>query len=145
MMRRGAFFHLGGGAGTCHPCYVENLIDAALLVASDPRAVGQGYLVTDDDPLPFRDYFTALARLAGIPPPRRSVPLPLARALAAGLETVARVTRAKGRPLLTQTAIDLVTTRCEVSIRKIREELGYAPRRTFGEAIDELRAASPMA
>ena len=138
MMKKGAFFLIGGGTGTCHPCYIENLLDAAWLVADHPRAVGQGYLVADDDPLSFREYFTALASLCGADEPRRSIPVPLARAVAVGLEAVARVTRSRGRPLLTRTAIDLVTTTSRVSIRKIRDELAFSPRYGFREAMKDL-------
>jgi nucleoside-diphosphate-sugar epimerase len=140
MMKRGAFFLIGGGAGTCHPCYIENLLDAACLVADHPRAVGQGYLVADDDPVSFRDYFTALAALCGADEPRRSIPVPVARAIAVGLEAVARVTRSRRRPLLTRTAIDLVTTTSRVSLRKIREELEFSPRYGFRQAMRDLSA-----
>ncbi len=145
MMRRGAFLLIGGGEGTCHPCYIENLLDAALLVADHPRAVGQGYLVTDDDPISFREYFAALASLCGVAETRRSIPLPIARAAAAGLEGVARLTRAKNRPLLTRTAIHLVTTKSRVSIAKIRDDLGFVPRFGFHAAMAELRSrATPL-
>ncbi len=140
MMKKGAFFLIGGGAGTCHPCYIENLLDAALLVAEHPGAIGQGYLVGDDDPISFREYFAALASLSDLAEPRRSIPVLVARAAAASLEAVAHLTGSKTRPLLTQTAIDLVTTRSRVSIRKIREELGYVPRYGFRQAIEELRS-----
>ena len=142
MMRKGAFFLIGGGAGTCHPCYIENLLDAAWLVAEHPRAVGQGYLVADDDPISFREYFTALASLCGADEPRRSIPVPLARAVAVGLEAVARVRRSTGRPLLTRTAIDLVTTTSRLSMRKIREELEFSPRYGFRQAMKDLSAGA---
>jgi nucleoside-diphosphate-sugar epimerase len=140
MIESGKMFLLGGGEGTCHPCYVENLVDAALLVANDGRAIGKAYIVADDDPVTFREYFNALARIAGKDEVRRSIPLPAARAVAALLETVARATRASRRPLLTRTAIRMVTTRSRMSIRRIREDLGYEPRYRFREAIDELTA-----
>jgi nucleoside-diphosphate-sugar epimerase len=143
MMKKGAFVLIGRGAGTCHPCYIENLLDAVLLVAEHPGAVGQGFLVADDDPISFREYFSALASLCGTRAPRRSIPVSLARAIAVGLEGVARLVSAEGRPLLTQTAIDLVTTESRVSIRKVREELGFVPRYSFREAILELRSGAP--
>jgi nucleoside-diphosphate-sugar epimerase len=139
MMRRGAFFLIGHGAGTCHPCYIENLLDAALLVAEDPRAVGQAYLVADDDPVSFREYFEAVASLHDGKKGYRSIPTRVARAIAFCLESVARVTRSAGRPLLTSTAIDLVTTPSRLSIRKIREELGFSPRYSLRSAFEEMR------
>jgi len=140
MMKKGAFFLLGGGAGTCHPCYVENLLDAFLLAAEHPRAAGRAFLVADDDPVSFRDYFAGLASLCGARPVRRSVPTSVGRILARGLEATARLTGAKDRPLLTRTAIDLVTTPSRMSMRRIREELGFSPRFTFREAIEAMRA-----
>ncbi|BDG07302.1 NAD-dependent epimerase/dehydratase family protein [Anaeromyxobacter paludicola] len=151
MIRRGKMFLLGGGRGTCHPCYVENLLDALLLAAEHPRAVGRAYIVADDDPLPFSAYFDHLARIVGAGPIRRSIPLPVARAAATALEAAARLRRAEARPLLTHAAIDIVCTPSRLSIRRIREELGYAPRYDVAAAMAELerwfrtRALPPLA
>jgi nucleoside-diphosphate-sugar epimerase len=145
MMKRGAFFLIGGGRGTCHPCYVENLVDALLLAAEHPRAVGEAFLVDDDDPICFRDYFTALASLAEAPAPQRSIPIAAARAMALGLEGTARLLRTRSRPLLTRTAIDLVTTDSRLSTQKIRTELGFVPRYSFRDAMREMALAKALA
>jgi nucleoside-diphosphate-sugar epimerase len=142
MIEQGKMFLLGGGRGTCHPCYIENLLDATLLAATHPRAPGQAYIVGDGERITFREYFDAVARVAGRPPVRRSIPLPLARTMATAFGAAQRF-RARPdetRPLLTQAAIHMVTTVSEMSDRKIREELGFEPRYTFARAIDELRA-----
>jgi nucleoside-diphosphate-sugar epimerase len=139
MMQRGQFFLLGGGVGSCHPCYIENLIDAALLAAEHPSALGQAFIIADGESISFRDYFAAVASLADRPPMSRSIPLAAARLLASTLEASARLRRSPTRPLLTRTAIDMVTTKSELSMRKIREELGFRPRYSFTQAIAELR------
>jgi nucleoside-diphosphate-sugar epimerase len=141
MMMRGAFFLIGHGKGTCHPCYIENLLDAALLAAEHPRAPGRAFLVGDEDPISFRDYFTAIGSLAGGYPVGRSIPTSVARGIARGLEAFARTTRAKTRPLLTRTAVDLVTTPSRMSMRRIRDDLGFAPRFSFREAIEAMRTS----
>jgi polyketide synthase len=145
MIEKGKMFLLGGGQGTCHPCYIENLIDAMLLSAVHPAAVGRGYIVFDGASISFREYFNSLAHLAGKPPIRRSIPMPLAHAIAAVCEGAARLQRtasspSRQRPLLTRTAIQMVTTRSRTSSQRIQDELGYKPRYSFGSAIDELRA-----
>jgi oxidoreductase len=140
MIVRGRMFLLAGGAGTCHPCYIENLVDAALLASEHPRALGEAFIVGDGESFSFREYFDALASIAGHEPPRRSLPLPVARTLATTFEGAARLTRSRVRPLLTHTAIDLVATRSEMSTRKIRDLLGFRPRYSFARAIEELRA-----
>ena len=138
MIRRGRMFLLGGGKGTCHACYVENLVDAIVLAAEHPAAVGQAYIVADDEPISFADYFNHLSRIVGEGPVRRSMPLPLARAMATGFETIARLRGSRARPLLTHVAIDMVTARSRMSMRKIREELGFTPRYTVSSAMQEL-------
>jgi nucleoside-diphosphate-sugar epimerase len=139
MIEQGKMFLLGGGAGTCHPCYVENLVDAMVLAAEHPAAVGQGFIVADGESLTFRDYFNAVASIAGKPPIRRSIPLVAARAMATMLETAARVQHKQDRPLLTHTAIAMITAKSRMSIDKIRRELGWKPLYTFQEATEELR------
>ena len=140
MIRAGRMFLVGGGAGTCHPCYVENLVDAMLLAAEHPRAVGGAYIVGDDEPIPFRAYFDHLARLAGAGPIRRSIPLPVARGMATAFEAAARLRRSEARPLLTHVALDMVTPRSALSMRRIREELGFAPRYGVEAAMAEVGA-----
>jgi len=140
MIEKGKMFLLGGGTGTCHPCYIENLLDATLLAAEHPGAVGRAYIVADDDPITFREYFDGIARVAGLPPVRRSIPLAVARMTAGAMELGARTFRASSRPLLTHTALDMVTTKSEMSMRRIKGELGFVPRYDFAGAIDELRA-----
>src|SRR5262249_27811142 len=82
MMRAGGMFLVDGGRGSCHPCYIENLLDAIELAAEHPRAPGRAYIVGDDEPLSFAEFFDQLARSAGAPPVRRSIPLAVARGMA---------------------------------------------------------------
>lgn len=139
MLAKGRLFHVGGGKGTCHPCYIENLLDAALLAADHPQAIGGAFIVGDDDPITFKRYFDGIATIAGKPPVRRSVPLAAARAVAAALELGARFTRSGTRPILTQTALDMTTTKSVMSMAAIKSELGFAPRYDFAAAVEELR------
>lgn len=139
MIEQGKMFLLGGGTGTCHPCYIENLIDAMLLAAEHPKAVGRGYIVADDHPISFREYFNAVAQVAGRGPVKRSIPLALARLIATGCEVVAKSTRSESRPLLTHTAIAMVTTPSRMSMQRIKDELGWTPRYSFQAAVEELR------
>jgi nucleoside-diphosphate-sugar epimerase len=140
MIRRGRMFLLGGGKGTCHPCYVENLVDAMLLAAEHPRAVGNAYIVGDDEPITFAEYWNHLARIVGRPPIRRSIPVPVARAVATILEARARALGTRSRPLLTHAAIDHVTAVSRMSIARIRADLGFVPRYGVASAMAEMEA-----
>lgn len=140
MIEEGKFFLLGGGTGTCHPCYIENLLDATLLAAEHPKAIGEAFIVADDDPITFREYFGAVAKIAGKEEPKRSIPLGIARLTAGAMELGAKAFRSSSRPLLTQSAIHMVTTTSEMSMKKIRERLGWTPRYDFAKAVEELQA-----
>jgi nucleoside-diphosphate-sugar epimerase len=140
MIEQGRMFLIGGGEGTCHPCYVENLVDAMLLAGNHPAAVGEGFIVGDGQAITFREYFDALASIAGRPKVARSIPLFAARAMASTLEAAARVRGSDRRPLLTHTAIAMVATKSRMSAEKIRRVLGWQPRWSFRTAIDALRA-----
>ncbi|HEX7840328.1 MAG TPA: NAD-dependent epimerase/dehydratase family protein [Kofleriaceae bacterium] len=140
MIEGGRMFLIGGGRGTCHPCYIANLIDAIVLAAEHPGAVGQGFIVADGDAISFRDYFAAVASIAGKPAVERSIPLAAGHGLAWLCETCARVARSTSRPLLTRAALDMITAESRMSSDKIRRVLGFAPRYTFRAAVDELRA-----
>ncbi len=138
MIRQDRMFLLGGGRGTCHPCYIENLVDAMILAGEHPRAIGNAYIVADDEPISFAEYFNHLARIVGKGPISRSIPVPVARAMATGLERWAGLRRSGARPLLTQVAIDMVTARSRMSMRKIQEDLGFQPRYGVASAMAEL-------
>lgn len=139
MIEQNKMFLLGGGVGTCHPCYIENLLDATLLVAKDDRAVGRAYTVADDDPITFKRYFDGIAQIAGKPPIARSIPLAIARMTAGAMELGAKAFRSSSRPLLTQTALDMVTTKSTLSMDRIKKELGFVPRHDFDSAVKALR------
>jgi nucleoside-diphosphate-sugar epimerase len=138
MIRAGKMFLIGGGEGTCHPCYIENLVDAMALAAEHPAAVGNAYIVADDEPISFAEYFNHLARIVGKGPIRRSIPTAAARAMATGFERWATLRRSRARPLLTHTAVDMVTARSRMSMEKIRRELGFEPRYDVRTAMAEL-------
>ena len=140
MIEDGRMFLVGGGRGTCHPCYIANLIDAIVLAADRAGAAGHGFIVGDGEAISFRDYFAAVASIAGEPAVERSIPLPVGHALAWLLETAARLAHPASRPLLTRAALGMITAESRMSSDKIRRALGFSPRYTFRAAIDELRA-----
>lgn len=139
MIRHHTMFLIANGKGTCHPCYIDNLLDAMLLVADHPRAVGQAYLVGDDQPMTFQAFFNHLANIAGAKPIRRSIPLVVARGMASTLETIGKLTGTERRPLLTHTAIDMVTAQSTMGMEKIRRELDFTPRISVAAGMALLR------
>lgn len=138
MIKKNQMFLLGGGKGTCHPCYIENLLDAMVLVGEHPDAIGRAYIVTDGTSVTFREYFNSLARIVGKPKIGRNVPLPVARTIASACEAAAQLQRSENRPLLTHTAINMVATVSQTSTMRIQKELGFNQRYSFSAALEDL-------
>jgi nucleoside-diphosphate-sugar epimerase len=141
MVKSGRFAWIGGGRHRTDVTHVDNVI-RGLLLAAEKGGTGEIYFVTDDEPVVFREFVSEMLSTQGIEPPTRSMPVPLAGALAAGGEGAWRLLRLKGSPPLTRFAYWVSSQECTIDISKAKQELGYAPVRTRAEGMQELRAAA---
>src|SRR6185437_822694 len=83
--------YIGGGKGAMNCIYVGNLVEAALLAAEKPEAVGQIYNLTDGEFVSKRRFIDTIIEGIGLPkPPPVSVPLWAARIMAWWMERDAR-------------------------------------------------------
>ena len=139
-VQAGRFAWIGGGGHLTSTTHVDNVIEGLLLAGERGRG-GEAYFVTDGDPVVFREFVSELLETQGVEPPTRSVPAPLAGAVAAGSETVWRLLRIGGEPPLTRLAVWLSSQECTIVITKARDELGYEPVRSRADGFAELRAA----
>ena len=139
-VKGGRFAWIGGGDHLTSTTHVDNVVEGLVLAAERGRA-GQAYFVTDGDPVVFREFISELLQSQGVDPPTRSVPGPVAAAVAAGSEGVWRLLRLGGEPPLTRLALWLSSQECTIVITKAREELGYEPVRSRPDGLAELRAA----
>lgn len=68
MMRQKLFAYANDGIGVINHCYIDNLIDAIFLaVEKEPH--GEVFNITDGQETSWKDYFHALAEIAGLPTP----------------------------------------------------------------------------
>jgi nucleoside-diphosphate-sugar epimerase len=139
-VRSGRFRWIGGGTHLTSTTHVDNVVEGLVLTAEKGRA-GEAYFVTDGEPSVFREFVSELLETQGVEPPTRSVPAPLAGAVAAASETVWRTLRLGGEPPLTRLALWLSSQECTINISKARSELGYEPVRTRAEGMAELRGS----
>jgi nucleoside-diphosphate-sugar epimerase len=139
MVRSGRFAWIGGGHHLTAITHVDNCVQGLLLAAERGRP-GNAYFVTDGDPVVFREFLGELLSTQGIEPPGRSIPTPVASALATAGETAWRVLPLPGRPPLTRFACWVSSQECTIRIDKAREQLGYEPVRTVADGLAELGA-----
>lgn len=118
--------------------HVDDVVQALLLAAQRPEAVGRTYIVTDGQTYSTRQIYAAICDALGRPVPRWSVPMPILRFGARVGDAIARVS---GKPFpLTSTALEKLVGSAWYSSGKIGRELGFVPRRTLETALPEMVA-----
>ena len=135
----GRFAWIGGGRQRTSTTHVDNAVEGLVLGAR--RGAGGGvYFVTDGAPVVFREFVTDLLATRGVAAPAgRSIPRPLASALAAGGEALWRTLRLRGAPPVTRFSVWVASLETTIDISKARSELGYEPVRTIEDGLAELR------
>ncbi|HVK05872.1 MAG TPA: NAD-dependent epimerase/dehydratase family protein [Armatimonadaceae bacterium] len=141
--RRRRLPQIGDGRNRVDLTCIDNVVDALLLAADAPAAVGRTYTITNGEPVLLWDVIRDLLRRLGVPADLPAVPLPAALAAAAVMEATAAVT---GRePTLTRySALILARTQTH-DISAARRDLGYHPRVSVAEGLERAIAAFPDA
>ncbi|MGJ5672345.1 MAG: NAD-dependent epimerase/dehydratase family protein [Nostochopsis sp.] len=85
------------------------------------------YIVTDDDPITVRDYFTQIFKISGINPPNNNLPSFVVNPLANIVEATWKLFNIKTVPPLSPFEISFVAMPRKYNISKIKRELGYKP------------------
>jgi nucleoside-diphosphate-sugar epimerase len=121
-------------------CYVNNLIDAALLALHSDAARGQAFNITDGLDVTWRQFTDDLAAGLASPPVRWSMPYPLALAIGFSLEHGYRLARQMtgltAPALLSRQAVHVLGCDQDFSNRKAREMLRWEPRVGYRDGLD---------
>jgi nucleoside-diphosphate-sugar epimerase len=137
----GKFAFIGGGRHRTSTTHVDNAVEG-LVLAADRGRPGGAYFVTDGDPIVFRDWIGKLLATRGIEAPDKSVPRPVAAALAAAGETAWRLLPLKGTPPLTRMTVWVTGLECTLDDSAARRELGYEPVITRDQGLEQLAEES---
>lgn len=144
--RRGRLPLIGSGAALIDSTYVVNAVEA--LVAALDRCVearGQALVVTNGEPRPVAELLAAVCCAAGVPEPKRHVPVRLARAggtLVESLWTLTQGLRAAHNgddPPLTRFLVEQLSTAHWFDQRLTRQVLHWQPRISLDEGFAELQ------
>jgi nucleoside-diphosphate-sugar epimerase len=122
-MNRGLFSRpLDSESGFLNPIYIDNLIDALLLMGVHPAAPGQIFNVVDGNPIRASDYFRRLAQMAG----KKIIPLP-AILMKAATTILTEYELLRGREPSFYGGIDYILRKGKIYPQKIQSLLGWAP------------------
>ncbi len=118
--------------------YIDNLVDACVLASEHPQALGHGYIVHDEADGPTMEEVCAqIANVIGCPPPTRHVPYPLAFAAATLAQSLWRWLGKKSTPPLLTVDVKAFGYQWNLSSQKIRKQLGWAPRVSTAEGMQQ--------
>ena len=62
-MKENRFYWVDNGSGSCNAVYVENVVDLALVCGQAPKAVGESFLITDDEKVNWRNFYGHYAQM----------------------------------------------------------------------------------
>jgi acetylornithine/succinyldiaminopimelate/putrescine aminotransferase/nucleoside-diphosphate-sugar epimerase len=142
---------VGGGRAVAGLCYVDNLIDAAVLALRHEAAPAQAFNVSDGLDVTWRQFTDGLAEGLGCARVRWSMPYWAASGLGFSLEHGYRLLRSttglSAPPLLSRQAVQVLGRDQDFSNRRVRETLGWEPRVDYAtglrETVEWLRAEQP--
>ena len=138
MVKAGKFRFIGGGHHRTSTTHVDNTVEG-LVLAADRGRPGAAYFVTDGEPIEFQEWIKKLVATRGVEVPDKSVPKPVAGALAAGSETVWKLLRkTDSPPPLTRMAYWVSALECTLDDSAARNEMGYVPVITREQGLTDL-------
>ena len=124
--------------------YVDNAVAAHLCAWErlEPGAplAGKAYFITQGEPLEGPAFLNDLITAAGLPPVTKTVPIGVARAVAACVEGVWTLLRLESEPPITRFVVSQLSTAHWYDISAARRDLGYAPAVSYAEGMERLRA-----
>lgn len=138
-MRAGRAALLGSGENLMNIVYAGDIAEAAVAAAQRDAAQGQAYNLASAGEITQRELYDLLAAELDLPQVARSVPLPIARAGAFGLEALSRLLHGP-RPIITRHGVSLICRPCRYSTEKARRELDWQPTMPAAEGVRRMAA-----
>ena len=141
-IRDGRFVWVDQGRAIMDMSHVDNVVEAVRL-AMNHGMHKRIYYVTDDDPMPVREFLGSLIEALGYDVPTRSVPLALVKPLAPLVEGAWRLLERRDAPPLSRFQLDFVALPRRYRLDRIKHDLGYRPVIGFAQGLRDLAARTP--
>ena len=128
---------IGDGRQLMDMTCVENVALAIRLSLEVPEAKGEVYNITNGEPRAFRDLLEESLTGLGYPIKYRKIPAFLLSGIASSLEFLYKTLNLKGEPALTRYTYYLLRYSQTLDISKAEKELGYHPKISISEGIEQ--------
>ncbi len=134
-LEQGIFQFINGGRARICVSYVENLADGMVCAAEHPDAVGETFIICDDEPHSWRDLIGAFCDELGTGRPRFSIPAAALYPPAAIMMGLWTAFPLPGEPPLTFYRVRVASVDLYFTNEKARSMLGWLPKVPFDEAV----------
>ena len=116
--------------------HVQDVVNAAILAAERPEAVGQTFIVSDGHSYSTRQMYELMCQALGRHPPKWSIPIPCLRALGWAGDAIGKL-RGK-RFMFDSDALEKLIGSAWFSSQKIETMLGFKPEWNLEKALPEM-------
>jgi nucleoside-diphosphate-sugar epimerase len=129
---------IGDGKNIVDVTSVQNVVDAVLLsIYAEKKALGQHYNITNGEPILMWELVEKTLNKLGFNLNKKNVPFKVAYNLAKVLETFAKFTPDYKEPVITCYSVGVLAKSMTMDISKAKDLLGYIPKQTNMEAVEE--------
>ncbi|WP_263142447.1 NAD-dependent epimerase/dehydratase family protein [Pseudomonas sp. RIT-PI-AD] len=138
MQRKGRLAIVGEGLNRADFTSVQNLNEAILCaLLATGEALGKAYNISNGQPVPLWDVVNYVMRRLDLPPVTRHVPLAPMQWAATLNETLCRLLPGRPEPALSRLGVAVMAKDFTLDIGRARQYLGYEPRVSLWNALDE--------
>jgi len=141
-VQAGQFAWIDHGRHIMDFIHVDNLAHAITLSLDRGRPASV-YYATDGAPRPIHEFFSRLLAAQGVTPPGRSLPRPVATALATVMEFAYKAAGRPTAPPLTRWVVTFMGRDRSYDIAAARQQLGYEPIVSFEEGLRAFSTDGP--
>lgn len=128
---------IGSGKNTADLTSVSNVVDALILcLNAEEQALNHTYNISNGAPVVLWDAIADVLTKLGHTPPQKKVPYPVVKLVARMMELKSKWTNGK-EPALTVYGVGTLSKSFTMNIDKAKNLLGYTPKMTTEEAINE--------
>lgn len=129
---------MGNGKNKVDVTPVVNVVDAIVLgLEAQGKALNETYNISNGDPVALWPMLKTLLAKLSLPSLTKSIPIPLILKVARLMEWHARWFNGNQEPTLTVYGVGTMTMNFSMDISKAQNLLGYTPRQSVDEALDE--------
>jgi len=129
---------MGNGKNKVDVTPVVNVVDAIVLgLEAQGKALNETYNISNGDPVALWPMLKTLLAKLSLPSLTKSIPIPLILKVARLMEWHARWFNGNQEPTITVYGVGIMTLNFSMDISKAQNLLGYTPRQSVDEALDE--------